>query len=1276
MKRKLLAVLLVVCMIFSTVPVFANSISNNMNSTPKIPELIESETLKKDPEDNLVSLEEENLELSDVNLNPPVLANESPGMREEIHIRTKDELVRLLNTVYYQTASGNNNYRYGVENTDIYLEGDFIISSDDINGRINSNPEVELRHNSFYMTNSSFYGQGHTITIEKGTRDMYSLFGDLSTNNQSVYTIKDLNIVYNGDVVGSGFARNITSHDNMDSHIIENVNITVNGNILPFVMETLPKRKIAMSSGFSFGIVSTRVDKVKINVSGNIGLENPVTDTSGLDFVYSRSAGFMLDRVQRFSSQNNFRDITNLDIKVGGSILAGSTGYYAEADGLGHDIQAKNFKNIKLHVGGDIKAVVNGDYKAPFTLYKSSPITASAVGYNLHHLENLDINIGGSVMAINNGDLNTHTMAMGIGRYDYESDLSDVELQSYPLTIKNVNLNVGGNISATANKDYRENDKKVSTFACAGFMNDMDSGLENYDVFEGNTINVSGNVESNNKAGFSNAWLWGYFMGDRNSLSANSLIAKNGSGPVHAAPFRAFVKGQNNTVKLNSDIIAKGVGGEVGGFAEDVTRFDGIADGNIIDIKGFDLKGIEKFGGFAVYTDKHKNQPKIDIDVKNVDLHLGDVKIESPQEIALIGGFIAHNGSGKELNNNKVTLGDLTVNGSGYVGGFVGYNSGKINNSFANVKSINVLGNQDKQDANNHCVGGFAGYGYGGSINNSGAFVEDSIKTTNGNNANVGGFAGCIYDQTFSNNAAQVGENIISTNNKGAANIGGFAGLLANFHDKVTVDKSTSLVFGNISGESDSTEDSGVAAGFVGALFNKDNTLGITDSASYVGGKLEIGGKNPEKDFATAVGVLYKARLKGFTVLGNITDKADNNKLIVDKYVAAMEDGIFENNFVTEVKDGNRKAFSVTKSGDKFAKGSELGQIDIGGRAFQDKYWAKDLNSANSGKENFVYVEKNDKNIVFTPIATGLGTISTSPFKKATLPDFYTRHLALLSNDGPIYDILGIPAGKAEEPKPEPKPEPEPKPNPEDPKPVPKPEEPKGGLHFNLSTKHELNLEDHYQYLLGYKDDTFRPENNMTREEVAVMFSRLLKNRPIKGKVYSYDFSDVENNRWSVTAISYMNELGIIKGYPDGTFRPENGITRAEFAAIATRFANLNEGVKTFTDLGPEHWAYEAVGKAASAGWITGYPDDSFRPEQEIKRSEVVTLVNRMLNRYGDEEYIVKNKDKILYFTDIDKHWAYYAIVEATNGHDFERANNGKDEIWKDLNKKTFVYDK
>ena len=246
-------------------------------------------------------------------------------------------------------------------------------------------------------------------------------------------------------------------------------------------------------------------------------------------------------------------------------------------------------------------------------------------------------------------------------------------------------------------------------------------------------------------------------------------------------------------------------------------------------------------------------------------------------------------------------------------------------------------------------------------------------------------------------------------------------------------------------------------------------------------------------------------------------------------------------------------------------------------------------------------------------------------------------------------------------------------------KPTPKPDNkptPRGSVFF-VGAAPLLNKEDHAQYLIGYQDRTFGAENKMTREEVAVMFSRLLKNPPRKGQVYPYDFSDVARDRWSITAISYMNQLGIIKGYPDGSFKPEASITRAEFAAMAARFADLKEGRKTFTDLDKDYWAYDLIQRAASAGWITGYPDGTFKPDKNITRAEVVAITNRMLDRKADQDFVDQNLGKLLQFTDLDKsYWAYYPILEATNGHDYTRHENKLDEHWKKITAKTFVYDK
>ena len=233
-------------------------------------------------------------------------------------------------------------------------------------------------------------------------------------------------------------------------------------------------------------------------------------------------------------------------------------------------------------------------------------------------------------------------------------------------------------------------------------------------------------------------------------------------------------------------------------------------------------------------------------------------------------------------------------------------------------------------------------------------------------------------------------------------------------------------------------------------------------------------------------------------------------------------------------------------------------------------------------------------------------------------------------------------------------------------------------FYIKPTTKPVLNLKDHSQYMIGYKDGTFRPNNKMSRQEVTVMLSRLLSERPQKGMIYSRDYKDVADNLWSVTAISYMSNLKMVNGYPDGNFRPYANITRAEFAAMVVRFENISAaGSKTFTDLQKDHWAYEVIQKAAQAGWISGYPDGSFRPDQPITRAEVVAITNRMLNRFADEEYVDHNLNKIINFTDIDKsHWAYYPVVEATNGHNYDRKANGKDETWFEVTGSTFVYDK
>jgi len=212
--------------------------------------------------------------------------------------------------------------------------------------------------------------------------------------------------------------------------------------------------------------------------------------------------------------------------------------------------------------------------------------------------------------------------------------------------------------------------------------------------------------------------------------------------------------------------------------------------------------------------------------------------------------------------------------------------------------------------------------------------------------------------------------------------------------------------------------------------------------------------------------------------------------------------------------------------------------------------------------------------------------------------------------------------------------------------------------------KPALDKENHFAYMTGYPDRTFGPQKNMTRAEVTVMFARLLVEKMDVDKKYPSKFKDVDPATWYANAVGYMEQYGIITGYSDGTFKPGASITRAEFAAIASRFDTLVSGEPAiFTDVVDDHWAKDYISFAAAKGWVTGYQDGTFKPGNYITRAEVVSLVNRMLERYSDRSYVDHNQAMLNQYIDLtSEYWAYYDIMEATNGHDYDKTSNG--ETW------------
>lgn len=209
----------------------------------------------------------------------------------------------------------------------------------------------------------------------------------------------------------------------------------------------------------------------------------------------------------------------------------------------------------------------------------------------------------------------------------------------------------------------------------------------------------------------------------------------------------------------------------------------------------------------------------------------------------------------------------------------------------------------------------------------------------------------------------------------------------------------------------------------------------------------------------------------------------------------------------------------------------------------------------------------------------------------------------------------------------------------------------------------ELNRRDHTAFLVGYAEGTFGPERNMTRAEVTTMFARLLTEQIEADKTYSSTFNDVAKGYWAANYIGYMQQFGIVTGYTDGSFRPNAPVTRAEFAAIASRFEKLTQGSKSFTDVPDTHWAVKYINFAATRGWVTGYADGTFKPEHSITRAEVAAVTCRLLERSADQTYIRSHIGELRTFADVtESHWAYWYVMEAANGHDYTKS--GSSESW------------
>lgn len=211
-----------------------------------------------------------------------------------------------------------------------------------------------------------------------------------------------------------------------------------------------------------------------------------------------------------------------------------------------------------------------------------------------------------------------------------------------------------------------------------------------------------------------------------------------------------------------------------------------------------------------------------------------------------------------------------------------------------------------------------------------------------------------------------------------------------------------------------------------------------------------------------------------------------------------------------------------------------------------------------------------------------------------------------------------------------------------------------------------LEKEIHFNYVIGYTDGTIRPGNNISRAEVATIFFRLLTDeaREQYNKTTT-SYSDIKDGAWCCRAVATLTNAGVINGYTDGTFRPNAPITRAELATIIARFAKLDVNTKTFSDING-HWAQKSIELAAGNNWINGYDDGTFRPNNNITRAETFAMINRVLDRQTESvSDLLPTSEMNMWSDNMNENaWYYKDIQEATNYHKCDRVDQSTYEKW------------
>ena len=715
----------------------------------------------------------------------PVGAPPSENTRYEIN--SKEDFLKLWRMTEFYSGFGPSPFQpgpgygkgdawhHGVSGYDIYLNQDITVSSDEIYDPIPKNEHDPKYNFGFGLNSSNFYGNGHTITIEKGNnRPIYPIFGEIRNfkDRTKTRTIEKLSVIYKGDVVGSGFAKNIyyNQMNAITDYDIKDINIQVQGSILPYSDLTstimsyyradLPGLKQTEADINEFSLIDTRniavgmsyildganVTNFSLEVEGDIGSKEVVKNQyARSDLVYSSASGLFYMYGHR-PAEVLVQDLKNISVEVGGGIYARSQNFRAESVGLGYDLQRKKLYDISLTVGKDIFAQASGDTLLTATYGAvHNPSIAAGLGHELHFIQKGKLTVGGNIQSLNQTDIEMDTIAVGLSRFDYIHSYKDdtntsakpeEKLSANPHIIDQVSLSVGGSVLAESTRELHHRppvltsgqEGKVQTAAVGGALNNMAGGLRLYDDFTSNTISIAGDIIARSNYGdklelaYSLASLWGNFTGDNNTLSARSIQAISPGNMAYAAPYYHFLKGKGNTVKVPEGIVIDSSEDYGGTVAVRVTEYDGKE--NTAEVPKLTSSHPCEVGGFAgtIMLHRNHNNPSI-LDgpneyvaplVKNVHIE-PEITITNSSAFAgrtdsYFGGFAGRNYGVVEDSSVKLTKSiSLDGNQTKYAGGFVGFNSSKGKMINSFVEGVNW----EVKGSGNNYFGGFVGWNSG-----------------------------------------------------------------------------------------------------------------------------------------------------------------------------------------------------------------------------------------------------------------------------------------------------------------------------------------------------------------------------------------------------------------------------------------------------------------------------------------------------------------------------------------------------------------------------------